>query len=720
MKKLPQFPYGAVYFRKSNPPREDWERDYKVAAEDGINMFRHWFLWSAIEIAPGIYDWEDYDRQLDLAAQNGITTMIAEFMTAAPEWAIRQYDHARYEDRHGRRAFSSYSGSCVTGGFHTLCLDNDDVREIAGRWLAELVSRYQDHPGLGGYDIWNECNYPAQYCYCAATQAKFREWLQKKYGDIRALAQAWQRHSLASWEDVQAPRHSQHFPDIFDWLQFRIENAYAQMQWRVDLIRKLDLDHTVNAHGVAQTLWQNADSGADEWRAARPVDHYGFTWVPARRGFQPWKQFHAVDLTRAGSRGKPFWHAEAQNGPLWMQPQVLNRPRDDGRIFEAEDVRISHFVSMAGGATGYLCPRWRPLLDGPLFGAFGAYGMDGSRTPRSEMASQIGKWANAPEQAALWEAKPIKGDIGIVFVPESQMHVYAMLHKTDMYAEAVRGAYAAFFANNIQADFVHIDDIDQYRVLYLPIPAMLAREHAEAIKRWVAKGGILISESCPAYFGDLGHVGPTQPNFGLDAVFGAKESYVEFCPDLRDGFAFRCGGLKVQAGGYKQAYQPTTGQAMGHYLDGQVAVVDNSYGQGRTRLIGTFPGYGFYQYTANQGAGADEDSRKFFAELLAWAGMRQAVRSSDLEVTARLHTVLTPSTSKRPEDTGGSKTFLWVTNPKRNASTVELELSEAYGPFSGGVPYWGNAPQVSGRRVMVTVGGKDAAVIELKKIGDKG
>src|ERR1051325_7196731 len=64
---LPKFPYGAVYFRKSNPPREDWERDYRTAAEDGMNLFRHWFLWSAIEVAPGIYDWEEYDRQVDLA-----------------------------------------------------------------------------------------------------------------------------------------------------------------------------------------------------------------------------------------------------------------------------------------------------------------------------------------------------------------------------------------------------------------------------------------------------------------------------------------------------------------------------------------------------------------------------------------------------------------------------------------------------------------------------
>jgi len=41
---------------KSNPPREDWTRDYATAAEDGMNVFRHWFLWAAIEVAPGVYD----------------------------------------------------------------------------------------------------------------------------------------------------------------------------------------------------------------------------------------------------------------------------------------------------------------------------------------------------------------------------------------------------------------------------------------------------------------------------------------------------------------------------------------------------------------------------------------------------------------------------------------------------------------------------------------
>jgi hydroxymethylpyrimidine/phosphomethylpyrimidine kinase len=46
----PVFPYGAVYFRKSNPPEQDWARDHKTAAQIGMNTFRHWFMWSSIEV----------------------------------------------------------------------------------------------------------------------------------------------------------------------------------------------------------------------------------------------------------------------------------------------------------------------------------------------------------------------------------------------------------------------------------------------------------------------------------------------------------------------------------------------------------------------------------------------------------------------------------------------------------------------------------------------
>ena len=128
----PVFPYGAVYFRKSNPPEQDWARDHKTAAQIGMNTFRHWFMWSAIEVAPGKYDWRDYDRQMDLAAENGIKVVIAEMVTAAPEWMFDKYPHAMFRSSDDSVVRSGMSGSSATGGFPGLCLDNEDVRDAAG------------------------------------------------------------------------------------------------------------------------------------------------------------------------------------------------------------------------------------------------------------------------------------------------------------------------------------------------------------------------------------------------------------------------------------------------------------------------------------------------------------------------------------------------------------------------------------------------------------
>ncbi len=208
----------------------------------------YWFLWSAIEVAPGVYEWEDYDRQFDLAAQNGMKTIIAEMITAAPEWAYRRFAHVRLETRAGDRIDSRIGGSSATGGLPGLCLDNDDYRTLAERFLRAIAMRYEGHPSLGGYDIWNECNCEAEVCYCLAKQAKFRDWLRTKYGDLRTLGQAWQGHSFAEGAEVSAPRQPGAYPDTLDWLQFRLDNAYSSMRWWAQLIRSVDPDCAITAY----------------------------------------------------------------------------------------------------------------------------------------------------------------------------------------------------------------------------------------------------------------------------------------------------------------------------------------------------------------------------------------------------------------------------------------------------------------------------------------
>ena len=688
------FPYGAVYYRKSHPPESDWSRDYDVASDDGLTIFRHWFMWGAIETAPGTYCWDDFDRQLDLAAEHGMTTVIAEQLASAPEWAFRHFADGRYVTADARTVTSHMGASSATGGFPGLCLDHEGVREAAGRFLTAMAQRYQGHAGLHGYDVWNECNYGADVCFCPATLDRFRDWLRERYDSPADVGRAWRRYGFASWDDIEPPRRVDGaYPDLLDWLAFRLDNGFELMRWRIRTIRAVDRDCAMTAHGIAAGLRRMASNGTDDWRAAAEVETYGLTWGSSRHGDEPWRQMHAVDLVRAASRGKPFWHAESYAGPLWMQPQVVGKPRDEGRIASPADVRYWNLASMAGGARGILYLRWRPLVDGPLFGAFGAYTMNGERTDRSRAMSEMATWVNAPSQADLWRSQPARGDVGIVYVPDTQLFAYGQQGSTDYYARAMEGAYQGFFANNLQADWVHLDDIDDYRLLYLPYPVMLPASARERIKTWVQAGGNLVSEGCAGYFGDGGRV-HTDPDW-LDDLFGATESYVEFTPDLLDDLRLQVDGTTVPGSTFLQAYSVTSGVPVGWYADGKIAAVDHRCGRGRTRLVGTFPGAGFAAQRGLPGL------NRYFSDIMNWADAEPTVRTSDSRAVVRLH-----------EGEGGRS--LWALNPSHEPVRVRVQLGAHCEPVSTATLLRGEAAEVLSERLLdVSIEPRDGTVLRL-------
>jgi beta-galactosidase len=676
--KLPQVPFGAVYFRKSNPPREDWERDYGVAAEDGLNVFRHWFMWASIERKPGVYDWSDYDRHMDLAAKNGIKTVVAELSHSVPDWAYRKWHHARQLRMDGHPLPNHMGVSSSTGGFahngaSALTLNCPEVKDAVGAFLTALATRYKGHPGLLGYDVWNEVNYSPEVDYSEWMKADYRVWLKAKYGTLETLAEAWYRYSYAEWDDIEPPGEIAAFAEGLDWLEFKKQNYYGQMQFKIDTIRGVDQDCMIAAHGIGSAIPNMAAGGSDDWLAASKVELYGLTWVPSRRGFKPWQNFFGPDITRAAARGKKWWHAERPGGPLWLQPQVLGRDKEDGRVMDPEDVRTLTMTSFAAGATGVMNLRFRPLLDGPLFGAFGSYGMDGSRTPRSDEASRIAKWANASEQKPLWEARPVKGDIALLVIPEAQAWDYLLNHnhKPELYREAMWGAYRGFLDNGLQPDWVHIDHIADYDTIYAPYPIMLTSEHAKALAKWVEAGGKLISEATPGYFGDRGKVGTVQPHNGLDVVFGAREAEVEFMPDIGDRIRFDFDGATVGGGGYLQSYAVTSGKARGKFSDGRLAIVENAHGKGRTLLVGTHPGVAYFKTSS-------ADNLAYFAKVFDWTGRARHLTLGNPALLGRVH--------RGPH--GGA---VYVLNPTRREQSATIELGDAHEGLKIDSTYWGAA-----------------------------
>ena len=656
-------------------------------------------MWGAIEVEPGNYDWEDCDRQMDLATQMGIKVIIAEFMDAVPEWLYHTRKDMMFHHADGSIAVNQMGVSCPAGGFSAgMCLDHEEARELGAGFLKALAARYKGHPALLGYDIWNESNFAPEVCYCEATKKIFREWLKEKYGTLQELGKSWCRYSYTSWEQVEPPVILDFYMESMDWLRFRQQNVYKQMKWRIDQIRSVDAECMIVAHGTAATVDRQALSCYNEWAAAENVQIYGLTYVPCRHTAAPWKFFGAVDMTRAGAGEKKFWHAEMQGGPLWLQPQVLGRPKSDGRIPTEQDIRLYNLTSIACGSRGILYPRMRPLLNGPLFGAFGPYAMDGSRTKRSEMASKIAKWANDPAQKNLLDAVPLKGEVGILLLNEAQ--IASMLLNShggrDAYSASVWGVYRAFFDSNIQADFVNLDHIDLYRALYLPYSVWLTVEQLKRLKEWVSAGGRLIAEACTGYFNEFGRARIAGEQDELIELFGAKEQEVEFTPDILDNLTFMCFDLTVRAGVALQVYEPTSGDVCGRFGDERAAVVRNTWGKGMTLLIGSHPAEAYMRAPT-------DSSRRFFKRAIEELGIKQRLLVDDLSVKARVQ-----------KDERSGKTFLWVLNSAETQKHVRVTLQgECLGSI--GSVYWGDrTPKlISDESIDLTIDEKQALVFEV-------
>jgi len=685
--------FGAVYFRKTNPPRKDWERDYGVAAEDGHTMFRQWFPWGAIELAPGQYDWEDYDVHLDLAAEHNLDTIIAEMITDAPEWLYHRYPHARREMMNGKRRTSEMHVSCATGGHHAMCLDHPEVSDAAGRFLAEIAKRYGNHPGLYGYDIWNECSnyHPDLNCYCPATQARFRDWLKQKYGSLEAVAKAWLRYSYTSWDEVELPRRVGPYPDVIDAIAFQNDNAFYWMKWRADILRGEDPNHPVVAHGNAKSFCDIAPASGDDWRAAELVDIFGYTYWYANNCHP----LLAGDMIRSASKGKEFWRAEAIGDSDWEGRRASNAPElQKDEMNDPLNIRLDSMISFATGSRGFVNPRWRPLLDGPLFGAYGWYGMDGSRTDRSDMVASLAGWANRPENGRLWKSQPVRGETAILLLEEAQAYCYASYGDTDYYSLSLQGAYEAFMNANVQCDIIKIDQIQDYSHVYAVFPVALKDSTVTTLLDWVSNGGTLIGEACFGYFTEHIHALDSQPGRGLEELFGCREKRVSFGVDRWNDLKINVAGGSLNGGLYRQAYEPRGGEAAGWFENGEVAIVDHRYGKGSSRLIGSMLGYGYKKQP-------DPAISAWFASLLLLNGTAAKVRVNKPNVVARL--------SK-----DGDRYFLWVINSDVNAQEVTVSIDGGTVVLNEVTALRGEAAEHRSKETLVVnVDGRDASIIQL-------
>ncbi len=651
------FYFGAQYYRPPNPKPEDWERDLGNMKDLGFNIFKIWAMWTHIHIAEKRYDFSDFDRLLDLAEKKGLKVVISLILENAPYWLAIKYPESRYEAHDGLKVELIARPNTPGGGWPGLCLDNGCIRKPAEDFMQTMAERYRNHPALYGYDIWDEAFFEVngyfgnrRFCYCDGTTDKFRSWLKDRYRTVENLSREWYRRYTA-WEEVFPPKFFGGYPDWIDWLKFRLETHHTLMRWRARFLTVEPKKYVLLSHGVAGTLGLIPTMYNDDWKNAEVVEQWGLSTFP---DWGPDKDLcdHMIlnDITRCSAKGKTIWQNELQGGQVTAcgegeKPHGLHW----GAVPEANDYRVWNWTSLMCGCKGVMYWQWRNEVLGPESPGFGLTGFDGSVNERTRTAASFARFAlSYPE---LEEAVPIKGDLAVSVFNESQLFNYTAEGEPGFYTSSLRGVYRALWEDNFQVDFVAPDDFSRYPCIYVPFPLMLEKESAGRLMKFVAAGGALICEGCPAHFIEHGYCSESLPGQGLDRLFGVISDRVD---SRKDAF-FVWKKKKIPAVLHQEKLQLFSARKLAGYPDGSPAVTINTYGKGKAVLIGTYPGLAC-QETDRKNAAA------FLKEIVKFVGIKPVVSSNDSQVKARLHR-------------GKERDYLYILNESRKQKRVKVDVS---------------------------------------------
>jgi beta-galactosidase len=347
---------GLIYGGDYNPeqwPEEVWAEDLRLMTEAGVNAVSLGiFAWSLIEVDADRYEFGWLDRALDGLHGAGIGVALATPTAGPPPWLLRRYPEVLTVDAHGRQG-----GLGARLGW---CPSSTIFRDRATKIIEALAGRYGDHPALRLWHVSNEIGNENSRCYCDDSERAFQRWLERRYGDIDALNQAWGTafwgHHYLGFGDVPLPRaiSGNHNPAlVLDFHRFSSDELLDHYRFERELLRGLTPAVPITTNFMVKPTMAPVDYAA--W--AREVDlvandHYTTAADPDRH----WSLAMSADQARGVSRGRPWLLMEHSTSAVNWQPR--NRAKEPGELVRDS---LSH---IARGADGAMFFQWRQSTAG--------------------------------------------------------------------------------------------------------------------------------------------------------------------------------------------------------------------------------------------------------------------------------------------------------------------------------------------------------------------
>jgi beta-galactosidase len=524
------FIYGAAFYRPPNPPasmRRGMLKD--IAQKYQFNIVRIYPAWVYYHPAADRFAFDDLEEVMKYCDEFGLRVLMGIVTEEAPYWLERAHPETRYVDAKGNPQRLSDSSNNVSGGWPGLCLDWEPVQEAAQRFIRELIKVVAPHPSMYAYDCWNEAhiepawarNIWAQpqellYCYCDQTIAKFRRWLEHRYGNLDALNEAWVRH-YSDWKEVDPPRAISTYTDWVDWRDYIIGRTTWELQFRVEAISAADPHHLRECHsGTVPPVGSVTTTAYNGWRLAECVQAWGLSTFPRWSNIPPSLGAARFEVTRSQAAGKPFWMTELQggHGSGGLVQSGHMRPRD---------IRLWNWLGVAAGAKGILYWAYHTEATGTEAMGFGLVDRDGSETDRVREAARNNRLIQA-HWDILQDYQP-KPQVALLTDQDNAILTYAMSGKEDASVFSFQGYYKALWNMDQWVDFIEPRSLGQarYKVVIAPWHLIGKKETCQQLLRYVENGGTLILETSFGLFDERCFHNPVIPPWGLAEAFGYRE-----------------------------------------------------------------------------------------------------------------------------------------------------------------------------------------------------
>ncbi|GGM22258.1 beta-galactosidase [Deinococcus aerophilus] len=449
------------------------------------------FAWSRLEPRRGEYDWAWLDQAIATSTAAGLKVVLCTPTAAPPAWLIAQHPEILPTGRDGHvKTFGSRRHADFSSSV---------FREHSRRITRAMAERYGQMEAVVGWQTDNEFGWgDTAQSYSPAALAAFRGWLERRYGTLDALNEAWGNvfwsMEYTDWEQLPLPNRAVaevNPAHTLDFLRFSSDQVAEFQEEQVAILRELSpgrfvthnymgffgaFDHYRVSGCLDFASWDSYPTGTlqaiHEWKLTGPELAHDF----ARTGHPDVTAFNhdlyrgmvRRTVTQEQGRSPGFWVMEQQCGQVNWAPS--------NPLPAAGAVELWTAQAWAHGADAVSYFRWRAATMGQEVLHSGL--LRHNETPDRGFAEVA---ALDPGQYPLGEVSArvaLLHDYESLWLYNMQPHTEGLNYWAQTFAY-----YRALRSLGVDVDIIHADaDLSGYAVVVAPALTLITPERARHLE----------------------------------------------------------------------------------------------------------------------------------------------------------------------------------------------------------------------------------------------